>query len=311
MVFQHLTHNSLVGGTVAEWGTLKPIMVRVKWRATLHSSEHGIGVVVRRESHREVTLRRAVHVRSRERRKSSIHSVHSAHAIRSTWSVVEVRDVHVGRRHVWRERPIKPVEELERNRRSVDSRRWEKGRGRRRSLLVLSAGEAGRRSNLAMRLRRRRLGDRLVVPSGWGAVVVHDVKRSTSVMVDGAGFLVRTGSKHLNSRIIKLWGDGVVSTVSIVQDAGINGWWGRHLRRPILVMNGGRCMRMLLLAVLLRRRRLLTPHETHEEGSVRFSSLSGQVMKVILRLQLRLMRVHASHVRGPHIRCSHIRCSHV
>jgi hypothetical protein len=171
MVFQHLTHNSLVGGTVAKWGALKPIMVRVKWRTTLHSSEHGVGVVVRRESHREVTLRRAIHVRSRERRKSSIHSVHSAHAIRSTWSVVKVRDVHVGRRHVWRERPIKPrpikpVEELERNRRSVDSRRWEERRGRRRSLLVLSAGEAGRRSNLAMRLRRRRLGDRLVVPSG-------------------------------------------------------------------------------------------------------------------------------------------------
>jgi hypothetical protein len=134
-------------------------------------------------------------------------------------------------------------------------------------------------------------------------------------MVDGAGFLVRTGSKHLNSRIIKLWGDGVVSTVSIVQDAGINGWWGRHLRRPVLVMSGGWCMRLLLLLVLLLavllRRRLLTPHETHEEGSVRFSSLSGQVMKVVLRLQLRLVRVHASHVRGPHIRCSHIRCSHV
>ena len=216
---------------MVEGRILHALVVRkTKGRATVHPAKHRIGMMMRWESHREASgRRRTVHVRSkRGRRRPSVHTAHPVHAVHAVHATVHSPHKEMGRRrHIRRERCSHTVEELERHRRAIDPRWWQERRGWRGSLLLLGPGKSRRRGNLPVRLRRRRLRDR--IPTwGWAMVLQH---MGRSSCMNRTRFLIWTMPKHSDGRVLEaIRGNriAIVPTVKL-QNARIDLWRRRHL----------------------------------------------------------------------------------
>jgi hypothetical protein len=147
--YTSLTHDSLVRWAVTKWRALQCVVMRKsEWRTAMDCSQHSIRMVVWRKLHRKAALRgRTVHVGSGQRRRSSVHSVHT---IDSTHAVHSTHEQMWRGRHIWRKWSVKPVEQLERHWRSINARRWQKCGGWRGTLLMmLGSGETRGRGHLS------------------------------------------------------------------------------------------------------------------------------------------------------------------
>lgn len=200
-------------------------------KSSRESERHSTGTTVQSSQHLRVRSmlrnwegrhsrewrRRSSKVGRRSTGRHSIHICRHKHLMRRVCRMTRILRREVGRNTTYW--AIRAVENLEGHVVAADTRgTTEEWRGRRGTLLMLlrrRTGKPRRRSNLAVRLRWRRLRDRRMALRPWipsrrrPAMVVHKLWRGSTrtAQIDGAGnpriVVLTLGAEHGNGRVIK------------------------------------------------------------------------------------------------------------